>query len=106
MSVKLEGQCITQVGKISTCCFKSRANKTLSKIENQPVSLIIGCIRLGGIMVADDLAVISKSSDRLQQLVFEAQEDASRKRYTYNVTIAKSQVVGINKQILKAKEDI
>ena len=57
-------------------------------------------------MVADDLAVMSRSSYGLQRLVFEAKEDASRERYTYNVTKTKSQVVGTNQQILKAKEDM
>ena len=88
-----EGQGIRQGAQSSSHCFKSRANKILYKIEDHPASLRIGTIRLGGVMVADDLAVMSNTVEGLQQLVFEAECDASRERYTYNIDKTRVQVI-------------
>ena len=56
--------------------------------------------------MVDDLAVMSRSTCRLQQLVFKAQEDASIERSTDSVTQIKSEVVRTRQQVLKAKEDM
>ena len=100
-----EGQGIRQGGKSSANCFKAHGNKSLSKIEDHPSSLRIGCIQLGAVMVADDLAVMSDTARGLQYLVLEPQDDASRERYTYNATKTKVQVVN-KKQIAVAKENL
>ena len=76
-----EGQGIRQGGTSSTGFFKSRANKTLSGLEDLPSSLHIRHIKLGAVMVADNLAVMSDTRNGLQDLVYEAQSDASRERY-------------------------
>ena len=51
----------------------------------------------GAVTVADDLAVMSDTRNWLQDLVYEAQSDASRERNIYNTTKTKVQVVNPKK---------
>jgi retron-type reverse transcriptase len=84
-----EGQGIRQGGLSSTELFKNRANPLLRRLEHHPDALRIGSIRIGAIMVADDLALLASSPMGMQTLIKEAELDASRERYSFSETKTK-----------------
>jgi hypothetical protein len=87
-----EGQGIRQGSVSSTALFNNRSTPLLERLSNCSGRLCIGHIPLGGVMCADDLALLSNSSHGMQCLVNEAANDASRERFTFSRTKTKSVV--------------
>jgi hypothetical protein len=81
-----EGQGIRQGAPTSTGLFKVRSNPLLSKLQSHPDSLNIGHLKVGAIMVADDLVLTSGNQQGMQQLVTKAEIDASRERFFFSKT--------------------
>lgn len=88
-----EEQGIRQGGITSTGMFKAKANPCLTKLQNHPSSLHIGHLKVGALMVADDLVLTGTSSEDVQELVAEAQLDAERERFSFSKTKTRSMVV-------------
>jgi hypothetical protein len=85
-----EEQGIRQGGVSSTTLFNNRSTPLLNRLSSCRGSFRIGCIPLGPIMCADDLALLSDTSLGMQYLVNEAGADASRERYSFSMTKTKS----------------
>jgi hypothetical protein len=98
-----EGQGIRQGGLSSTDLFKNRATPLLRRLEQHPAALRIGSIRVGAVMVADDLALMATTPMGMQSLIKEAELDASRERYSFSET--KTKCVTIKPKKKSHKED-
>ncbi len=86
----IEGQGIRQGGLTSTELFKARSNPLLHRLEAHPSTYKIGTISTGAIMVADDLALIARSTQEMQTLLDEAEIDASHERYIFSSSKTKT----------------
>jgi hypothetical protein len=82
----LEQQGIRQGAISSTVLFNNRSVPLLQRLCKNPGSIKIGDIRLGAVMCADDLALLSDSRTGMQLLVNEAAADASRERLVFSST--------------------
>ena len=81
-----EAQGISQGGHTSADLFNCRANPMLNKISTHSDGFSIGYIKTGSIMVADDIAITSKTPHGLQNLILIAEQDAAhqtRPNYKY-----------------------
>ena len=88
-----ETQGIRQGGISSPALYKAERNKGLVQLDKNP-TLSIGCLRVGSVMVADDLALTAKTATDMQTALLIAETDASRERYIYNAT--KTKTITIN----------
>ena len=88
-----EGQGIKQGGPSSTDCYKGGKNKLLKNLDDAP-ALKIGHINVGAVMVADDLALASRTVHDMQAALNMAQADASKERYKFNTD--KTKTISIN----------
>ena len=84
-----EEQGIRQGGPSSSDNYKAGKNKPLKQLDNNP-TLKIGHLNVGAIMVADDLAVGSRTAIDMQQALHIAENDASKERYRYNTDKTKT----------------
>ena len=92
-----EGQGIRQGAPTSTGIFKARSNPSLSKLEVHPDNLQIGHLKVGALMVADDLVISSRTIQGMQALVTEAEMDASRERFSFSQKKTRTMVFGAKK---------
>jgi hypothetical protein len=81
-----ELQGIRQGAISSTVLFNNRSSPLLQRLQKSPGSLSIGHIKLGAVMCADDLALLSENRPGMQMLVDEAACDASRERLKFSDT--------------------
>ena len=96
-----EAQGIRQGGVSSTVLFNNRSTTLLEKLGLSPDGFRIGHIRLGAVMCADDLALISETHAGMQCLVNEAANDASRERF--NFSEKKTKLMDIKPKATSAK---
>ena len=89
-----EEQTIQKGGVSSTGIFKAKANPCLDQLSDHPSSLHNGHIRMGELMVADDLVLMANMSNDVQELVSEAQLDASREWFNFIKTQTRSMLIG------------
>ena len=89
----LEGQGIRQGGPSSTDLYKAGKNKVLNRLERNTSNVKIGSINLGAVMVADDLALMSRDRAGMQIALNIAESDASQERYRFNTEKSKSIIV-------------
>ena len=75
-----EGQGIRQGGTSSAGAFNINSDALLHRIEPHPDGYKIGCINIGAVMVADDIALISGSRNGIQALVNIAEQDAAERK--------------------------
>ena len=88
-----ETQGIRQGGLLSAKFFKDRCVPILSRVSHHQDSFSIGHIKCGSIMVADDLLLASQSKRGIQNLVNEAELDASHERYLFSESKTKVQEI-------------
>ena len=87
-----ELQGIRQGGTSSADSYKAGKNKLLEQLNTTGFKL--GHLHVGAVMVADDLALISKTNIDAQSGLLIAEQDANRERYSFNTD--KTKVVVIN----------
>ena len=90
----VEKQGIRQGADTSTEAFKTRADKLITGISDQPDAYHIGSISVGAPTCADDTCIVSSSIQGTQALVNIAQHDASLNRYEFSSK--KTRVMHIN----------
>ena len=79
-----EGQGIRQGAKTSTGAFNCKADPMLHKLCVHPDGYRIGTVNIGAVMVADDLALASRTQHGLQSLIHIAEHDAATQRYVFS----------------------
>ena len=87
-----EKQGIRQGGCSSADAYKTGKNRLLARLDAD-TECRLGCIKTGALMVADDLAIISKDEEDLQHCIKIAEHDAAQERYCFNTD--KTKVVPI-----------
>ena len=94
-----EQQGIRQGGDTSADAFNTRAENILHKYDDHPDGFKIGTTSVGAVMVADDLALASKTPHGLQALVDIAEYDASTQQYIFSETKTKVQTTNSKKTL-------
>ena len=102
----IELQGIRQGAISSTGSYKARTDPSLDNLERHSDNLHIGYIPVGAIMVADDLMLASNTKTGIQNLVTEAELDASREQFSFSKTKTKSIIIGPKKIIQTATADV
>ena len=96
-----EGQGIRQGAETSADAFNCKSDPMLDRFEDHPDCFKIGTTNVGSIMVADDLALASRSPHGLQSLVSVAEQDASTKQYVFSESKTKVQACNSRKPMSK-----
>ena len=92
----VEGQGIRQGGPSSTDLYKAGKNKVLNRLERNTSNMEIGSVNLGAVMVADDLALMSRDRVGMQIALNIAESDASQEGYKFNTEKSKSVILNSN----------
>ena len=88
-----EGQGIRQGGLTSADAYNGNNDANLNNITCQNEGFKIGAINIGGIMVADNLTLLSTTPQGLQTLITIAEYDAQTRRYIFSETKTRLQYV-------------